>query len=323
MTFIHVYNCRFLAQGGIPQCSELLARYIALLLNGERTLPKNYDVQALIEGRAEAETFYATPHTLALVEFSPFANSVARLIGCEPSAPILSPTRFIKFWTLPLWTCFYRLNGPGANPQACWDVVDKYRVKDTLVPMPLLIIFIVFGTLMQPLMILEYIFGPSLLDRGQSSSEVLPRFFHWRVGSHFHQLSGNSLRFTDLLFPSSGWLLAEAILFKSCDDIGEIAKAHVIFATIVAVLISLHFCRNPIMDFLRSKGIIQTSSSEVIITETEEIVGIDNDQKDDVKDAALVEDSALAFSGKEINVDKTDHTTPLIDDTKHSVTYTV
>lgn len=203
------------AQGGIPQCSELLARYVALLIKGDRVLPKNYDVQAVIEGRAEAETFYGTSHTLALVEFSPFANSVARLIGCEPSAPLLSPARFVKFWTLPLWTCFFRLNGPGAKPEVCWKVVDKYRIKDTLLPMPLLIIFVVFAMLMQPLMILEYLFGPSLLDRGQLLSEFLPRSYRWRVGGHFYQLSGNRLTLSDVLFPA-GWLLFESIFFAAC-----------------------------------------------------------------------------------------------------------
>ena len=89
------------AQGGIPQCSELLARYVALLLKGERVLPEDYAKQAMKEGQADTETFYATPNATSLVDFPPFTSSVARLIGCEPSISDFSPPRFAKFWTLP------------------------------------------------------------------------------------------------------------------------------------------------------------------------------------------------------------------------------
>ena len=196
------------AQGGIPQCSELLARYIALLLKNERSLPFDYADQAIKEGRSEEETFYATPHAQNLVEFAPFVNSIARLIGCEPQAPLNSLSRYIKFWTLPQWTCFYRLNGPGAKPDVCWNVVDKYRIVETLVPMPLLIVYILFGLLLQPLLMLE-IMWMTIVDLTLPPSAVLPRLFHWRTGGHFYQLSGNMLRFIDLIMPSSGWLLIQ------------------------------------------------------------------------------------------------------------------
>jgi dimethylaniline monooxygenase (N-oxide forming) len=92
-----------LAQGGLPQCSELLARYVAffILATGERKLPKDYDVQAVNQGQLEKETFYSIPNANSLVDFAPFASSVARLIKCEPSIPRSLP-RFIKFWTSPL-----------------------------------------------------------------------------------------------------------------------------------------------------------------------------------------------------------------------------
>lgn len=223
------------AQGGIPQCSELLARYVALLATGERKLPKGYDIQAVNEGQLEKETFYATPNADALVEFAPFASSVARLIKCEPSIPRSMP-RFIKFWTLPQWACFYRLNGPGANPDACWTVVDKYRAVDTLVPMPIFVAYILYGAVMQPLMILEYLFGSILIDRSCSRDlgGKLPRWYRWRVGGHFFQLSGNALRWEDLVLPSSGWLLLEMLVRATYLNVVVVISICVVAALLVS-----------------------------------------------------------------------------------------
>lgn len=229
------------AQGGIPQCSELLARYVALLLSSERTLPEDYAIQAIAEGRAETETFYATPNATSLVEFPAFSSSVARLIRCEPYLPFLSPSRLIKFWTLPQWVYFYRLNGPGANPDVCWDVVDKFRITNTFVPMPLLVLFFLFGALMQPLMILEYIFGSTIIDCGLAASEALPRFYKWRVGGHFFQLSGNKLRLKDLLLPSFGWLAIELLLFVVVEGLVTHLVATTILVTTYIVLLCIVF----------------------------------------------------------------------------------
>ena len=218
------------AQGGIPQCSELLARYVALLVQGKRELPADYAIQAAKEGLPEEHTFYATPNSVALVEFSPFASSISRLIRCEPSIPFDSPSRLIKYWTLPQWMCFYRLNGPGANPDSCWEVVDRYYIKDTLVPMPLLIIYIVFGALMQPLMTIEYCFG-WIVNRNLPDSAVLPNFYKWRVGGHFFQLSGNHMRLEDLVLPSHGWFLMELSLVAAV----ELFSIDLVVATLLFV----------------------------------------------------------------------------------------
>ena len=198
------------AQGGIPQCSELLARYAALLVTGERALPADYAQRALDEGRAETEVFYVTPNATSLIDFPSFTSSVARLIGCEPRTPV-SPARFLKFWTLPMWTYFYRLRGPGAKPAACAQLYSKFGMFDALVPMPLLALFAIFAAWMQPLLLLDYLLSP-LLDCGLPSTAVLPRFRNWRVGAHFHQLSGNRVRLQDGLLPSHGFALLWTLL---------------------------------------------------------------------------------------------------------------
>lgn len=174
-------------------------------------LPDDYAEQAIKEGKLETETFYSTPNATSLVEFPPYASSLARLIDCEPSVSLISPSRFAKFWTLPQWMCFYRLNGPGANPDACWKVVDMYPIFDSMIPMPVLIVFFLYGALMQPLMILDYL-ASFFIDRNPPSSQALPRFYRWRFGGHFFQLSGNTMRLKDLVAPSFGFLLVDIAL---------------------------------------------------------------------------------------------------------------
>ncbi len=251
------------AQGGIPQCSELLARYVALLLNGERSLPKDYAIQGIKEGNLEKETFYVTPNADALVEFPAFSSSIARLVGCEPHLPILSPSRLAKFWTLPQWMCFYRLNGPGANPDVCWEVVDKYRISDTLVPMPLTILFFLFGTLMQPLLIVEYI-GQKIIDRKSQASGELPALYRWRAGGHFFQLSGNNLRLQDLILPSFGWLILEGFLYLAVEVAVKSPFFAVLFLwTVGAVLYNKHIVSKRRREAnTESSGLLQKAGSE-------------------------------------------------------------
>ena len=185
------------AQGGIPQCSEMLARYTGLLIKGDRRLPENYAQLADIEGKCEDEIFYLTPHATSLVDFASFTCSIARLIGCEPDLVFMSPSRLIKYMTLPLWTIFYRLRGPGADPQACWSIVDQFGIFDSFPPMPLAAIYTVFGVLlMEPLKLADYICSP-LIDAGQPKDALFPRKKDWRIGGHFYQLSGNKMRVKD------------------------------------------------------------------------------------------------------------------------------
>ena len=91
------------AQGGIPPCSELLARYIGLLLTGKRKLPVDYAERAgtwwmevsrhrappsppttfplhlrraAREGECEKAIWYLTPNAHVLVDFSAFSRCV-------------------------------------------------------------------------------------------------------------------------------------------------------------------------------------------------------------------------------------------------------
>ena len=74
-------------QGGIPVMAEILSRYIALLLHGERTLPPGYADQARCDAEAEREYYFLSPDLHSLVDYNAFLESVARRVGCEPILP--------------------------------------------------------------------------------------------------------------------------------------------------------------------------------------------------------------------------------------------
>jgi len=88
--------------------------------------------------------------------------SVARLIGCEPKTPLLSPSEMVKYWTFPLWPCFFWSQGMDAKPDACDAVLDKFNTFDALAPMPLLAIEVIFTFVMPFISFVTYCLNPIL-----------------------------------------------------------------------------------------------------------------------------------------------------------------
>lgn len=121
-------------QGGIPQCAELLARYHALLLNGDKTLPPDYQEIAIREGE-DTERFYKlTPDLKSLVDYFGFMESVADLVGCAPTRPsVFHPVRLAKYWFYPMWPYWYRAEGPGATPAVLDDVLERFPLRQGVV----------------------------------------------------------------------------------------------------------------------------------------------------------------------------------------------
>jgi hypothetical protein len=106
-------------QGGIPACSELLARFASLLLNEERRLPANYAKLAKKEGDLETKYYHYAPGYNTLMDYPAFTESICDLIGCRPKCPsIFYFERFAQFWVYPSWPCGFRQHGPGARPAA-------------------------------------------------------------------------------------------------------------------------------------------------------------------------------------------------------------
>jgi len=117
-------------QGGETQCAELLARYHALLLAGDRQLPLDYYERAVAEGDAEA-TYYANCNRATLVDYPSFCDSVATLVGCKPEPPG-SCGALLQYWLYPAWGYWYRSTGPGKDPRLLTDVLRRFPVAQGL-----------------------------------------------------------------------------------------------------------------------------------------------------------------------------------------------
>ncbi|KAJ9610685.1 hypothetical protein H2200_005462 [Cladophialophora chaetospira] len=75
-------------QGGVPVMAEMLSRYIALLLRGDKSLPVDYALQAQRDAAAQREYYSLSPNLHTLVDYNAFLESVARRIDCEPRLPL-------------------------------------------------------------------------------------------------------------------------------------------------------------------------------------------------------------------------------------------
>ena len=108
------------AQGGVPACSELQARYFALLCSGTRALPERATLRRLIEKDRDREerSFYARRHLETLCSYTPYMDSVAELIGCRPRIRdhLLEPKVAYRLLCGSNIASTYRLRGPHAHP---------------------------------------------------------------------------------------------------------------------------------------------------------------------------------------------------------------
>eukprot|EP00797_Seminavis_robusta_P034606 Sro834_g208680.2 (333) ;mRNA; r:17394-18392 len=192
--------------GGIPQCSEMLSRYIALLCKGERQLPADYATIAKVEGKREREAYHGTPNYELLVDYMAFMMSVARLIGCTPKIP-MNPVEMIKYWTFPQWPCFFRSRGVGAKPEATKAVLDKFGPLDAMAPGPLLSMQILFTFLMPFINLFSFIFGP-VINVGKKTE--LPRGYQFTMSKFCFMYT--NLHSMDAMIESSYQILAGVFL---------------------------------------------------------------------------------------------------------------
>ena len=138
-------------QGGIPACAEILARYIAMVLTGDRALPGDYAERALAEGRAEHDFYKHARHQVNLVDYPAFMDSVARLIGCTPAVPPLSsPERLAQYWLYPNWPIWYRKDGPGARSELVERVLSTFPLRTSFGLNPFNLMALGFSALQAP-----------------------------------------------------------------------------------------------------------------------------------------------------------------------------
>lgn len=192
-------------QGGIPQCSELVSRYIAQIYKGQLQLPPNYADLALADGASERACYNQMPYYDVVVDYLSYMMSVAKLIGCTPRPlpPWSRPLDAVKYWTFPLWPCFFRTRGVGAKPGATEFVLSKFGAFDALGPTPLLIVQMIC-TMMMPFIngfpwVMNSIWPQNVPKNG------LPKTYQWRT-SKAHFLYYNSLSAVDFQILFTQWL---------------------------------------------------------------------------------------------------------------------
>jgi len=108
-------------QGGAPACSELQARYFALLCSGTRALPPPATLRRLIEQDREREerSFYTRKHVETICSYTPYMESLADLIGCRPRIRdhVFEPKVAYRLLCGSNLAATYRLRGPHAQPE--------------------------------------------------------------------------------------------------------------------------------------------------------------------------------------------------------------
>jgi hypothetical protein len=195
-------------QGGIPQCAEMLSRYISQLVLKTKTLPGNYKDLAQAEGRLENECFHMSRNVTPLVDYPAFMLSVSRLVGCEPVVP-QDVSGIVKYWTFPLWPCFFRTQGVGAKPEMSEEVLNKFGTFDGVAPMPLAAVQVIL-TLFTPLLNFCSFAFEKLFEK---QGEGLPAGYKFR-SSKMNFMSGNGLRLKDFGAPVlAQWIAAAAMIF--------------------------------------------------------------------------------------------------------------
>jgi dimethylaniline monooxygenase (N-oxide forming) len=197
--------------GGIPQCSEMVSRYIAQLYKGNLQLPSDYDKLALADAAAERACFHLTPDYNVLVDYFAYMMSVAKLVGCTPRVlPRLSaPLDAVKYWTFPQWPCFFRSRGIGAKPDSVEAVLSKFGAFDALTPNPLLAMQLLCGVVMPVVNLFSWLMNVLIPQR--IFGRALPWLYKWRM-SKMHFMYHNSLTLADFKTVFSQWLAVALII---------------------------------------------------------------------------------------------------------------
>ena len=122
------------SQGGLPACSEMVARYFALLCSGARSLPPRDRLLASIDRDAhEDQRRFDTRHVRTLVDYTRFMDDIANLIGCgpDPLDYLDDPPLLYKLICGSNIAPSYRLRGPHADFDAARAALLALPVANT------------------------------------------------------------------------------------------------------------------------------------------------------------------------------------------------
>lgn len=124
------------AQGGVPACSEMQARYFAQLCSGTRALSEPAALQRLIEKDREGEerAFYARKSLGTICSYTPYMESLAELIGCRPRIRdhVFEPRIAYRLLCGSNIAATYRLRGPHAQPERARRMMLRLPVAHSL-----------------------------------------------------------------------------------------------------------------------------------------------------------------------------------------------
>lgn len=108
-------------QGGIPSCSEMQARYISLLLAGEKTLPTNSEIEDIIKNDTAyyENLFKDSVDIKSLISYHDYMINLAELIGCKPKLFYWRDLKLSKklFFGSHI-SSFYRITEPTTRDKA-------------------------------------------------------------------------------------------------------------------------------------------------------------------------------------------------------------
>eukprot|EP00931_Biecheleriopsis_adriatica_P060950 TRINITY_DN3661_c0_g2_i1.p1 TRINITY_DN3661_c0_g2~~TRINITY_DN3661_c0_g2_i1.p1 ORF type:complete len:585 (-),score=94.66 TRINITY_DN3661_c0_g2_i1:164-1918(-) len=119
--------------GGIPPCAEMAARYFALVLSGQRQLPRNLAELTRAECELDTKYYRLSPDVKTLVGYKDWMDSMAELVGCEVKLMryVLRPRLFVRLCLGSLLPSQYRLRGPGKLPELSMATILSVPVAAT------------------------------------------------------------------------------------------------------------------------------------------------------------------------------------------------
>lgn len=115
------------AAGGVPACSEMQARYFALLCSGKKKLPDRFRLKRLIERQDSYENavFHGNPELRTLVHYNQYMLDFAKVIGCSPWRPAVfrDPLLAYRLFCGSQMPHVFRLFGPHSDHETARRII--------------------------------------------------------------------------------------------------------------------------------------------------------------------------------------------------------
>jgi len=131
--------------GGVPNCSEMIARYYALVLNHKKYLPEYKEMVRIINQDKSLieQQFTKSSQIKTLVSYQAFMLRMSQLIGCDIkwNKLILSPQLVYKLVCGSMISYRYRLFGPHSNYKQSKKLICKLNIGPIIKKIALKILF--------------------------------------------------------------------------------------------------------------------------------------------------------------------------------------